>query len=86
MKRSEIVVGGIYTNQKGAVRKVIGMGSEFKLYESQEDGECLQYEQLEGRKYPYAKGINESGNQINNCTVTAFANWAKEQTDIGQSA
>jgi len=86
MKKSEIVVGGIYTDQKGAVRKVIGMGPEFKLYDGQEDDECLQYEQLEGRKYPYSKGISESGNQINNCTVTAFASWAKERTDTGQPA
>lgn len=84
MKKCEIVVGGIYSNKKGAVRKVIGMGQEFKLYDSQEDEECLQYEQLEGRKYAYAKGVSESGNQINNCTVTAFANWAKERTDVGQ--
>ncbi|MBM4206811.1 MAG: hypothetical protein FJ190_01935 [Gammaproteobacteria bacterium] len=86
MKKSEIVVGGIYTNKKGAVRKVIGMGPEFKLYDGQEDGECLQYELLDGRKYPYPKGISESGNQIQNCTVTSFASWAKERTDIGQPA
>lgn len=85
MKKSEIVVGGVYSNKKGAVRKVIGMGPEFKLYEGQEDEECLQYELLKGKKYPYSKGTSESGNQINNCTVTAFASWVKERTDIGKS-
>jgi hypothetical protein len=84
MKKSEIVIGGVYANKKGAVRKVIGMGPEFKLEEGQEDGECLQYEILQGKHFPYAKGLSESGNQINNCTLTAFASWAKERTDIGQ--
>jgi len=86
MKKSEIAVGGVYTNKKGAVRKVIGMGPEFKLYDGQEDEECLQYELLKGKKNPYSKGTSESGNQIQNCTVTAFASWAKERTDIGQPA
>jgi hypothetical protein len=86
MKKNEIVVGGVYTNQKGAVRKVIGMGPEFKLYGGQEDEECLQYELLKGKRYPYSKGTSAPGNQINNCTVTAFASWAKERTHIGQPA
>jgi len=71
MKKSEIVIGGVYTNKKGAVRKVIAMKPEYKLYDSQGNEECLQYELLKGKKYPYAKGKNESGNQINNCTLTA---------------
>jgi hypothetical protein len=81
MKKSEINIGGVYINKKGAVRKVIGMGPEFRTCDGQKDEECLQYEQLQGRRYPYAKGTSESGNQINNCTVTAFGSWAKERTD-----
>jgi hypothetical protein len=57
MKKNEIVIGGVYTNKKGSVRKVIGMGPEFKSHEFQENEECLQYEILQGKHYPYARGL-----------------------------
>ena len=68
MKKSEIVVGGIYTNWKGK-RIVLGRGNQYKNFQDQYDCDCVQYRQLEGRE----KG------KVRNMTTQRFAEWAKER-------
>lgn len=38
MKKSEVKIGGIYSNGKGRIRKVVDIGPQYKLYDEQE---CL---------------------------------------------
>lgn len=71
MKKSDIVLGGMYSNGKGRTRKVIGMGPLFKLYPSQESINCLRYESVGGPKR------EDRGNM----TIESFATWAKERIE-----
>ena len=74
MRKSEIKIGGVYSNGKGRIRKVIGIGPQYKFYEGQECIENLRYEIVnDGSK----KNLT-AGEQCN-MTVASFASWAKEQ-------
>lgn len=74
MKKSEIMVGKIYSNGKGRIRKVIAAGAEFKLYNSQEETDNLRYEVInDGTKK------NSTAGTQGNITRAAFASWAKDQ-------
>lgn len=73
MKKSEIQVGGTYSNGKGRVRKVIAMGSQYVLYDGQESTENLQYEVVQD-----SSAKNRTAGERHNMTVAAFASWAKE--------
>lgn len=71
MKKSEIVLGGVYHNGKGnryhEVRKVIAEGPEYTLYSGQTETDNLRYEVV---------SIRRLGHQ-GNITRTSFAAWAK---------
>jgi hypothetical protein len=75
MKKSEIVLGGHYSNGKEgrghSVRKVIDEGPQYKLYSAVTDTDCIRYRVIEGR------GKGREGNM----TRAAFAAWAKERVD-----
>lgn len=72
MKKREIVIGGVYSNGKGRVRKVIDIGPQYKLYNTQESSENLRYEIIDDG----TKKKQTVGKQLN-MTVAAFASWAK---------
>lgn len=74
MKRTEIIVGKVYCNSKGTLRKVLsfqkGRGKSFGTagwLGGSPTGDNLSYEIIEGR----GKG------QTNVMTVSKFATWAK---------
>lgn len=72
MKRSEIKIGKSYSNGRGRVRKVVGVGPQYKLYSGQADGECLCYEIVkDGSKK------NLTAGKRYNMTISSFATWAK---------
>lgn len=74
MKKSEVKIGGIYSNGKGRIRKVVDIGPQYKLYDEQECLENLRYEIVhDGSKNNCTAG--EQGNM----TVASFAAWAKER-------
>lgn len=76
MKKSEILVGGSYSNGKGRVRKVVAIGHQYKLYEGQENTENLRYEIV----HDGTKGNQAAGTQ-SNMTITGFASWAKQRVN-----
>lgn len=69
MKKSEIIIGGIYTNGKSE-RKVIDIDStgKYRLNIGQEDNNTLLYETV--------KGANKKNGYI---TLVAFSSWAKSR-------
>lgn len=72
MKKSDIVIGEIYSNGKGRERKVIGIGPEFKFYDGQECTENMRYEIVkDGTKANLSKG------KQCNMTLASFSSWAK---------
>lgn len=72
MKKSEIKIGGVYSNGKGRIRKVIDIGPQYKLYDEVASTENLRYEIVnDGTKKNCTAG--EEGNM----TIQAFATWAK---------
>ncbi len=77
MKASDIVVGGVYSNGKGRVRKVTARGPEYKFYESAADTDCVQYSILKGG----SSGDYASDTHGHNMSVASFAVWAKERKD-----
>lgn len=50
MKRAEIVVGQVYTNDKGRFRRVTAEGPQFRLYSGQTEFDCVEYEQWNVKK------------------------------------
>lgn len=76
MKKSEIVVGGVYSDGKKGRRKVTAEGGAYRLYPSQDDGDCVQYEHLAGKTPAYPRGRSRAGNPLLNATRTSFAAWA----------
>jgi len=79
MKKSLIAVGGIYTNEKGRFRQVIGAGAEFRIYGGQEDCDCVGY--LSWRIAPGGEVVEVSppvGTWFSHrSTLRSFASWAK---------
>ena len=74
MKKCEVKIGGIYSNGKGRIRKVVDIGPQYKLYDEQECLENLRYEIV----YDGSKNNRTAGEQ-GNMTVASFAAWAKER-------
>lgn len=76
MRKSEITLGGVYSNGKGRVRKVVAEGAEYVLYDSQEETDNLRYEIIhDGSK------SNRTAGQQGNITRSSFASWAKEKVE-----
>lgn len=74
MKKIAIVVGKLYSNGKGRIRKVVDIGPQYKLYDAQVSTENLRYEIVrDGSK------TNRTAGEQGNMTVAAFASWAKEE-------
>ena len=73
MKKNEIQIGASYTNGKGRIRKVIGIGPQYKFYDGQVCTENLRYEVVNDG----SKNNRTAGGQ-GNMTVASFAAWAKE--------
>ena len=73
MKKSEIVVGGVYSNRKGGVRKVVDIG-DHPLYSGQSDRDDVLYEFVnDWTKNNRAAGLHGVR------TRSSFALWAKER-------
>lgn len=75
MKVKDIVVGGVYSNNKEGrfegVRKVLAEGAEFKLYKGVQDEDNVKYEVVKGKN---------QGKEF--CmTRISFAQWAKMRVD-----
>lgn len=76
MRKSEITLGGVYSNGKGRIRKVVAEGAEYVLYDSQEETDNLRYEIInDGSKN------NRTAGQQANITRSSFASWAKEKVE-----
>lgn len=74
MKKTEIRIGGIYSNGKGRIRKVIDMGPQYTLYDGQECKDNLRYEIIhDGTKK------NRTAGEQHNMTLAAFASWSKAE-------
>lgn len=73
MKKSEIVVGGIYGNGKGRIRRVVAEG-DYKLYAGQMDCDCLEYEIINDGTMR-----NRAAGSVGRMTRVRFAAWAKER-------
>lgn len=74
MKKSDIVVGGVYSNGKGRVRKVIAEGDFRRNAVCLYDPDYVRYEIIADG----LKGGSEIGKKID-MTRNAFARWAKER-------
>jgi hypothetical protein len=76
MKKSEIKIGGVYTNGKGRVRQVLDRtyDGKYAFYDRQIEKDCVYYVILKDgtkeNKYCGATGISSS---------RSFASWAKSQ-------
>ena len=74
MKKSEIRIGGVYSNRKGRIRRVVDMGPQYVLYHGQMCSENLRYEIVcDGSKN------NSTAGEQHNMTVARFAAWSKEE-------
>lgn len=73
MNKSEIVIGGVYSNGKGRIRKVADIG-DYPLYTGQNDRDDVLYEIVnDGTK------ANKTAGRKKRQTRTSFASWAKER-------
>ena len=73
MKKSDIIVGHIYSNGKGRVRMVVDVGPQYKAYDAQESRANLLYKII----YDWTKDNLSTGKKCP-MTISAFATWAKE--------
>lgn len=74
MKLNEIVLNGEYTDDKGGVRKVIGMGPEFTFYPGQVSTDNLRYLIVKSpQKGEYGPGKER------NTSRGSFAAWARKR-------
>ena len=75
MKKSEIIIGGVYSNGKEGrfyqERKVVDIDNtgKYRLYQGQKDCETLKYHIIQ-------KGSKEVG-QWGTMTLSSFSSWAK---------
>lgn len=75
MMKSEIEVGGFYTDGKAGLREVTAVGSEYALNPGQDDGDCILFRYLASRDGRAGK---------HNCTRSNFASWAKARVPADQ--
>ena len=71
MRRQQIQLDRSYTDGKGNVRLVIGVGEQYKLYPSQQDCDNLRYRVVKKWRGPHMVGDEH------NSTRASFAKWAK---------
>lgn len=86
MRKEEIIVGSTYSNGKegrhAGLRRVVGVGPEFKLYDGQAELDCLQYAIVKGKREHLDNGKTPAGEQLRNSTRASFAAWAKERVSV----
>jgi hypothetical protein len=71
VKKSEIKLGGMFTNGKGTIREIVGVGP-YLLYDGQMDTDCVRYKLIAKKLGPHSIGSEQ------NCTRQSFASWAKK--------
>jgi hypothetical protein len=82
MKQQDIKVDGVYTDGKLGLRRVTAAGPEYRLYDGQEETDCLQYELISstaGVQSITQRGTSAAGNPLANSTRQSFAAWAKAE-------
>ena len=72
MKKSEIKLGETYSDRKGGIRRIVGVGP-YTLYDGQADTNCVRYRIMAKKLGPHPIGYER------NCTLISFAAWAKEK-------
>lgn len=63
---------------------MVDIGPQYKLYEGQEDTDCVLYEMIQGRTTMTPRGMSENGNPLFHTTRASFAAWAKKRIDQGE--
>lgn len=79
MKRANLKAGTLYTNGKGAQRRLLDFGPQYKLYAEQADDDCLAYSIVQGPLQTTWQGKTDAGEQIQHATAKSFAQWAKSE-------
>lgn len=81
MKRSEIQVGKVYTNNCRGFREVTAEGPEFTVLVRQEDTDCIEYRGWHsgqnGLKVCHTKACYQTSTTLFRMTCARFADWAK---------
>lgn len=77
MRKTDIVVGGLYTDGK-SVRRVVDEGP-WLAPKGVIDKDFVLYEAVSGRKPKFALGWSVDGNPLITCSRAAFARWAKQR-------
>jgi len=72
MKKSDIVLGGIYANKQGQQRKVVAVGPQYKRMVGQVETDNLRYEVAKRSTF----SRQSIGTQANE-TRASFAAWAR---------
>jgi len=74
MEKSEIILGGTYSNGKGGIRKVIAEGDKCVLYRGVRDAVCIRYRVIrDGTKH------NRTAGNEHSITRQSFSQWAEER-------
>lgn len=86
MKQQDIKVGSVYTDGKAGLRRVTAAGPEYKLYDSQEETDCLQYEVITSAAAGSVveRGKSVDGKPLAHSTRQSFAAWAKAEVPADQ--
>lgn len=71
MRKYQIRIGRRYTDGKGNVREVVGVGPQFTLYNGQAETDNLRYRLVRKVRGPFTVGAER------NSTRASFAAWAK---------
>jgi len=78
MKRSDLRVGATYSDGKKGLRRIVAFGRQYKLYDSQEETDCLLYAVVAGATRSVGmRGRTAAGEPLYHSTATSFAAWAK---------
>ena len=76
MKKSEIVVGKTYSNDKGTSKYVVAEGPQYTLLRNQGDLDCIRYY----FRHKNGKVTPQCGEKFQfNTTRESFAKWAKAE-------
>ena len=77
MKKSDIAVGGVYSDGTARLRKVVAEGADLKVYAwSENAGDNVRYVVIhDGTKK------NKTAGEQRNITRSSFALWAKRRVD-----
>lgn len=77
MKKNELRIGEEYSDGKKCVRRIVDFGPQYKLYDGQDDAECLLYAVVKGPRPSHPRGMSSAGEYLMVSTLTSFAAWAK---------